>query len=116
MSLRERTCPGLGIIEPCLPSPAKAPPSGPGWLHEIKHDGFRILARRDSAGARLITRAGNDFSSRFPFIAMAVGKLPVRSCLIDGEAIVCDEKGLAVFDLMPPWRARKCGPLRVRFA
>jgi ATP-dependent DNA ligase len=42
------------------------------------------------AGVRLITRAGNDFSSRFPFIAMAVGKLPVRSCLID-EAIVCDK-------------------------
>ena len=47
---RERTRPGLGIIEPCLPSPAKAPPSGPGWIHEIKHDGFRILARHDSAG------------------------------------------------------------------
>ena len=100
MSLRERTRPGLGIIEPCLPSPAKAPPSGAGWLHEIKHDGFRILARRDSTGVRLITRAGNDFSSRFPFIAMAVGKLPVRSCLIDGEAVVCDENGLAVFDLI----------------
>jgi bifunctional non-homologous end joining protein LigD len=101
MSLRsERAAPRLGIIEPCLPSPAKAPPSGPGWLHEIKHDGFRILARRDSAGVRLITRAGNDFSSRFPFIAMAVSKLPVRSCLIDGEAIVCDENGLAVFDLI----------------
>ena len=94
MSLRERTRPGLGIIEPSLPSPAKAPPSGPGWLHEIKHDGFRILARRDGAGVRLITRAGNDFSSRFPFIAMAVGKLPVRSC------IVCDENGLAVFELI----------------
>jgi bifunctional non-homologous end joining protein LigD len=100
MSLRERTHPGLGIIEPCLPSPAKAPPSGPGWLHEIKHDGFRILARRDSVGVQLITRAGNDFSSRFPFISMAMGKLPVRSCLIDGEAIVCDENGLAVFDLI----------------
>jgi bifunctional non-homologous end joining protein LigD len=99
MSLRERTRPGLGI-EPCLPSPAKAPPSGPGWLHEIKHDGFRIMARRDSAGVRLITRAGNDFSSRFPFTAMAVSKLPVRSCLIDGEAIVCDESRLAVFDLI----------------
>src|SRR5262249_31826459 len=98
--LHERTRPGLGIIEPCLPSPAKAPPSGPGWVHEIKHDGFRILARRDSAGVRLITRAGNDFSSRFPFIAMAVGKLPVRSCLIDGEAIVCDDSGLAVFELI----------------
>jgi bifunctional non-homologous end joining protein LigD len=100
MSLRERTHPGLGIIEPCLPSPAKAAPSGAGWLHEIKHDGFRILARRDGAGVRLITRAGNDFSSRFPFIAMAIGKLPVRSCLIDGEAIVCDDNGLAVFDLI----------------
>jgi bifunctional non-homologous end joining protein LigD len=100
MSLRERTRPGLGIIEPCLPSPAKAPPSSPGWIHEIKYDGFRILARRDAAGVCLITRAGNDFSSRFPFIAMAVGKLPVRSCLIDGEAIVCDENGLAMFELI----------------
>jgi bifunctional non-homologous end joining protein LigD len=92
--------PDWGIIEPCLPSPAKARPSGSGWIHEIKYDGFRILARRDAAGVRLITRAGNDFSSRFPFIAMAVGKLPVRSCLIDGEAIVCDENGLAVFELI----------------
>src|ERR1700751_4818709 len=100
MSLRERARPDLALIEPCLPSPAKAPPSGPGWLHEVKPDGFRILARRDSAGVRLITRAGKDFSSRFPFIAMAVSKLPVRSCLIDGEAIVCDENGLAVFELI----------------
>ena len=100
MSLRERTRSGLGIIEPCLPSRAKAPPSGPGWLHEIKHDGFRILARRDSAGVRLITRNANDFTDRFPFIATAVAELPVKSCLIDGEAIVCDENGLAVFDLI----------------
>src|SRR5437763_12318170 len=71
MSLRERTRPGLGIIEPCLPSPAKAPPSGPGWLHEIKHDGFRIMARRDGAGIRLFTRKGNDFTNRFPIIVAA---------------------------------------------
>ncbi len=100
MSLRESTRPGLGIIEPCLPSPAKAPSSGPGWLHEIKHDGFRILARRGPAGVRLITRNGNDFTSRFPFIEMAVKSLPVRSCLIDGEVIVCDKDGLAVFELI----------------
>ena len=49
---------------------------------------------------RLITRAGNDFSDRFPSIEMEVGKLPVRSCLIDGEAIVCDENGLADFELI----------------
>ena len=65
--LRERTRPGLGIIEPCLPSPAKVPPSGPGWLHEIKHDGFRILARRNGAGVQLITRAGKRFLESFSF-------------------------------------------------
>ncbi len=69
MSLRQRTRPGLGIIEPCLPSRAKAPPSGPGWIHEIKHDGFRIMARRDAAGVRLITRNGNDFTARCPLAA-----------------------------------------------
>ena len=99
MSLRERTRP-LGIIEPCLPSPAKATPSGPGWIHEIKHDGFRIMARHDTAGVRLITRHRNDFTDRFPFIATAVKALPARSCVIDGGAIVCDENGLAVFDLI----------------
>jgi bifunctional non-homologous end joining protein LigD len=99
MSLRERTRPGLGIIEPCLPSPAKAPHRDRGYtrLSTIASASWRVGT---VAGVRLITRAGNDFSSRFPFIAMAVGKLPVRSCLIDGEAIVCDESGLAVFDLI----------------
>jgi bifunctional non-homologous end joining protein LigD len=116
MSVGERARPGFGIIEPCLPSPAKAPPSGSGWIHQIKHDGFRILARRDAAGVRLISRAGNDFSGRFPFIAMAVSKLPVRSCLIDGEATVCDETGLAVFELIRRHaRARQRRVLRARF-
>jgi len=104
MSLRERTRPGLGIIEPCLPSPAKVPPAGPDWIHEIKHDGFRILARRGPVGVRLITRHGNDFTDRFPFIAMAVSALPARSCLIDGEAIVCDKNGLAIFELIRGYR------------
>ena len=47
-----------GFIEPCLPSPAKSPPAGPNWLHEIKHDGFRIMARRDAKGVRLYSRNG----------------------------------------------------------
>jgi bifunctional non-homologous end joining protein LigD len=90
----------LGIIEPCLPSPAKVPPSGPGWLHEIKHDGFRIMARCDGAGVRLFTRNGNDFTARFPLTAAAVVALPAHSFLIDGEAIVTNDKGLAVFELI----------------
>ena len=99
--LRERVARrGAGAIEPCLPSPAKCPPAGPGWIHEIKHDGFRIMARLDAKGVRLITRNGNDLKHRFPFVAMAVAALPATSCLIDGEAIACDENGLAVFDLI----------------
>jgi bifunctional non-homologous end joining protein LigD len=62
----------VGFIEPCLPSPAKVPPSGPDWIHEIKHDGFRIMARRDGGGVRLIARNGNDFTRRFPLGAAAL--------------------------------------------
>ena len=75
----------LRFIEPCLPSPADRPPSGSNWIHEIKHDGYRLMARRDSVGIRLITRRGNDWSDRFPLVIEAVNHLKVRSCLIDGE-------------------------------
>jgi ATP-dependent DNA ligase len=77
----------------CLPSRAERPPSGPEWLHEIKHDGFRIMARRDDSGVQLYTRNGYDFAYRFPRIVEAVAKLPVQSCFIDGEAIAIDERG-----------------------
>jgi bifunctional non-homologous end joining protein LigD len=83
-----------------LPRPAKQPPAGPGWIHELKHDGFRILAERDASGMNLHSGKGYDFADRFPLAAAAIAKLPVRSCLIHGEAIVCDANGLAVFDLL----------------
>jgi ATP-dependent DNA ligase len=88
------------FVEPCLPSPAQRPPAGSNWIHEIKHDGFRIMARRDSAGVRLLTGNGHDFTARFPLAAAAVTALPGRSFLIDGEAIVTDGRGLAVFELI----------------
>ena len=90
----------LRFIEPCLPSPADRPPSGSNWIHEIKHDGYRLMARRDSVGIRLITRRGNDWSARFPLIVEAVNHLKVRSCLIDGEVVCCDERGLAIFSTL----------------
>jgi ATP-dependent DNA ligase len=88
------------LIEPCLPSPAKKPPSGANWIHEIKHDGFRLMARRDPVGIRLLTRNGNDWSARFPLVVEAVNHLKVRSCLIDGEVVCCDERGLAIFSTL----------------
>ena len=87
-------------LEPCLPRPAKEPPAGAGWIHEIKHDGFRILARRDKDRVRLATRNGSDFTARYPKIVTAVESLPVRSCVLDGEAIVVNEDGLSIFDIL----------------
>jgi bifunctional non-homologous end joining protein LigD len=86
------------FIQPCLPTKAESPPSGPGWIHEIKHDGFRMMVRRDPAGVRLLTRNGHDWTDRYPLIAAAVGALRVRSCLIDGEAVACGDDGLPAFD------------------
>jgi hypothetical protein len=67
--------------------------------HVIAGD-VTLTARRDAAGVRLLTRNGNDFAGRFPLAAAAVAALSARSCLIDGEAIVTDKNGLAVFDLI----------------
>jgi bifunctional non-homologous end joining protein LigD len=90
--------PRSSFIEPCLPSPADRPPSGPDWIHEIKHDGYRLMARRDLDGIRLLTRNGHDWRSRYPLIVEAVNRLKVHSCLIDGEAVACDGNGVAVFE------------------
>src|SRR5262245_48839510 len=87
----------FAFIEPCPPSRAERPPSGPGWVHEIKHDGFRLMVRRDGAGIRLITRNGHDWSDRFPLIAEAANTLKARSFLLDGEAVACDRDGLPSF-------------------
>ena len=86
--------------EPCLPRLAKEPPAGPGWIHEIKHDGFRILAELNAGGVKLVTRKGFDLAERFPLAVAAIAALPARSCIVDGEAIACDANGLSVFDLV----------------
>jgi ATP-dependent DNA ligase len=93
----QRTLPA-GFIAPCLPIRSAKLPSGGQWLHEIKHDGFRMLVRRDAAGVRLFTRNGHDWTGRFPLIARAALSLKAASCLIDGEAVACDDNGLPVFD------------------
>jgi bifunctional non-homologous end joining protein LigD len=93
------------FCEPCRPSPAAKPPAGKGWLHEIKHDGFRMLVRRDTAGVRLFTRNGHDWTGRFPLIARAALSLKAVSCLIDGEAVACDDDGMPCFDRLRYRRA-----------
>lgn len=84
--------------ELCHPTLTAGPPSGGGWIHEVKHDGFRLMVIRDGAGLRLITRNGYDWTRRYPSIESAANALKGRSFRIDGEAVVCDDSGLAVFN------------------
>src|SRR6266436_3465651 len=87
-----------GFVPPCLPTKAPQPPTGEAWLHEIKHDGFRVIARKDGARVRLYSRPGNDLTYRFPLIVEALALLRSRSCIIDGEAVACDDDGMPSFD------------------
>jgi hypothetical protein len=68
-----------GFIPPYLPTKALRPPSGELWLHEIKHDGFRVIARKDDARVRLYSRPGNDLTDRFPLIVEALARLRSRA-------------------------------------
>ena len=94
--MRHRIRPSISF-EACLPRKAKEPPNGPGWIYEIKHDGFRILARKDGNRVKLITRNGYDFADRYRLIVDGIASLPVETCIIDGEAIVVDQNGLSIF-------------------
>jgi bifunctional non-homologous end joining protein LigD len=97
MSSRPRTLPA-GFIAPCLPTKAQQPPSGELWLHEIKHDGFRVIARKDGERVKLYSRPGNDLTYRFPLIVEALSRLRSRFCIIDGEAVACGDDGVPSFD------------------
>jgi bifunctional non-homologous end joining protein LigD len=80
-----------------LASSSSQPPGTTGWLHEIKFDGYRTLARVNNPDVRLITRGGLDWSKRYGDLAAAFGKLGVREAAIDGEIVVLDEKGISRF-------------------
>jgi bifunctional non-homologous end joining protein LigD len=85
---RLRRTPPADFFQPCQPTLVRVPPAGPGWLHEMKYDGFRILARKQGERVEVWSRRGALFNDRFPRIAEAVGALPVDNALIDGEAVV----------------------------
>jgi bifunctional non-homologous end joining protein LigD len=90
-----------GFIEPCQPSKAERPPSGSLWLHEIKHDGYRLMVRRDGARVRCFTRNGHDWADRFPAIVEAAQRLVrAQSFLIDGEAVIVGDDGTPDFDAL----------------
>jgi bifunctional non-homologous end joining protein LigD len=85
------------FVPPSLATLHEMAPTGAGWAHEIKFDGYRIQARLDDGDVRLLTRKGLEWSEKFPNTAAAVAKLPARTALIDGEVVVEDKNGISSF-------------------
>src|SRR5271170_663678 len=89
-----------GFVPPCIPTRAPNPPVGADWVHESKHDGYRLQVRREGDAVRLFTRRGYDWSGRYPAIAVTATLLRARSFTLDGEAVVCGPDGVAIFDAL----------------
>src|SRR5262249_47719664 len=81
----------------CLATLSETAPDDPGWLHEIKFDGYRIEARLDHGEVRLLTRKALDWAGKFPRVAAAVKALPARQALLDGEVMSETERGVSSF-------------------
>jgi bifunctional non-homologous end joining protein LigD len=90
----------IGFIAPCRPIVVDHVPEGPQWVHELKWDGVRLIARKDEDLVHLWTQHGNDWTSVFPRIAAAMSALPVGSVMIDGEAICQLEDGRPDFNAL----------------
>ncbi len=87
-------------FSPQLCSSAVAAPRGEGWLHEIKWDGYRLLASLEAGKAILRTRNGLDWTKKFPAIGAAIEALPVDDARMDGELVALDDKGRSDFSLL----------------
>ena len=86
---------------PMLATLAEDPPTGAGWLFEVKWDGFRALARVRGGEATLTSRNGNDLTARFEQVARALpGALRTSDCVLDGEVCALDEQGRPSFSAM----------------
>jgi bifunctional non-homologous end joining protein LigD len=81
------------FIPPALPRLRSSPPTGDGWLFELKFDGWRVQLHKAGLCSTIYGRNGGDLTRRFPRIAAAVLGLPAKSCIIDGELIAAGVHG-----------------------
>src|SRR6476661_6059696 len=87
------------FIRPCLPTVAQEPPRGPGWLHELKHDGYRLQIHVRDARVRLFTMNGADWTKRYPRIVEEAARLRAP-LIIDAEVVCLDQKGVPDFEAL----------------
>jgi bifunctional non-homologous end joining protein LigD len=83
---------------PMAPTLVRAPFHRPGWIYEEKVDGYRMLAYKDGARVRLVSRNSVDHTRRFGGIALAISKLSARTAVLDGEVAIFDEQLRSRFD------------------
>jgi len=87
------------FIHPCQPTVAKEPPSGPGWAHELKHDGYRLQIHIADGRVRLFTMNGADWSKRYHRIVEEASRIKFNA-IMDAEVVCLDEKGMPNFDTL----------------
>jgi ATP-dependent DNA ligase len=85
-------------FSPCLPTRGTKVPASPDWVHESKHDGYRLIVQRDGKRVRLFTKNGHDWSSRYPLIVEAALRNRTSSFVIDGEAVLLGVDGISDFN------------------
>jgi bifunctional non-homologous end joining protein LigD len=86
------------LFEPCIPTRAAKVPSHPDWIHEVKHDGFRLIVSRDGSRVRLYSRNGADFTKRYPLIVQTALRIRTQQFVLDGEAVLLGVDGVSDFD------------------
>jgi len=96
-----------GFVAPCLPAVR------PLWIHEIKHDGYQLMLRRDGSRVRCFTRNGHDWADRFPAIVAAALRIKAQSFLIDGEVVIVRDDGTPDFRAL---RSKRRGHEAVLYA
>src|SRR3954464_288375 len=104
--VRDRRLLPLGFIETCQPVLSNVVPIGSEWIHEVKYDGWRILARKDGDRVRLWSRNGRDWTADFPGIVAALITLPVQDCILDSEALAHNQEGWPDFHGLQSKRGR----------
>ncbi|WP_346016231.1 hypothetical protein [Bradyrhizobium sp. C-145] len=87
-------------FELCLATAGKQVPNGPDWIHEVKHDGYRMLVIRENERVRLLSRNGTDWTKRYPWIAEAALKNRQKRFVIDGEAVILGVDGISDFNAL----------------
>ncbi|MDW9792141.1 ATP-dependent DNA ligase [Sinorhizobium meliloti] len=87
-------------VDPCLATLVDKPPKGSDWAYELKWDGYRIAVHIELGRVRILTRGGYNWTERFPTIVDDARRLAVKTAILDGEAVVLDEKGRSDFGML----------------